>query len=123
MFKRSWMFEVVPIIVPGLLVAISGTFDPPLLARQSGKWAGTPQENFANSDLMKKYQCVTCHTVMDGGGTVGPILNQVARGTRHDRAGHHREGGQGNDDGFRYRQLNLGRTSTQRREEPQDLIS
>jgi cytochrome c2 len=56
---------------------------PPLLAQQSGKWAGTPQEEFANSDLMMKYQCVTCHTVMDGGGTVGPILNQV--GNRREK--------------------------------------
>lgn len=42
------------------------------------RWAGTPQEEFYNSRIMKKYQCDTCHTIMENGGTVGPILNQVA---------------------------------------------
>jgi len=42
-------------------------------------WAGTPQEAFYNSPVRKKYMCETCHTVMDGGGTVGPSLNQVGR--------------------------------------------
>ena len=60
MFKRNWVFDVVLIVVAGLLVAITGALVPPLLAQQSDKWAGTPQEEFANSDLMKKYQCVTC---------------------------------------------------------------
>lgn len=42
------------------------------------RWRGTPQERFYNSEIMAKYQCDTCHTIMDRGGTVGPILNQVA---------------------------------------------
>ena len=40
-------------------------------------WAGTPQAAFRNSDVVQTYQCVTCHTVAEGGGTVGPNLNLV----------------------------------------------
>lgn len=53
-----------------------------LAEAQNNPWAGTPQEEFANSNIMKKYQCNTCHTIMENGGTVGPILNQV--GNRRD---------------------------------------
>lgn len=42
------------------------------------RWRGTPQERFYTSTVVGKYQCDTCHTIMDRGGTVGPILNQVA---------------------------------------------
>ncbi len=41
------------------------------------EWRGTPQERFYNSAVIAKYQCDTCHTVANRGGTVGPILNQV----------------------------------------------
>ena len=41
-------------------------------------WTGTPQEAFLNSDIVKSYQCTSCHTITERGGTVGPILNQVA---------------------------------------------
>ncbi|MFQ5528433.1 MAG: c-type cytochrome [Thermoanaerobaculia bacterium] len=40
-------------------------------------WQGTPQEDFLTGPIVKKFQCVTCHTIADEGGTVGPILNQV----------------------------------------------
>ena len=33
---------------------------------------------------MGKYQCDTCHTVTDRGGTVGPVLNQVANRRTED---------------------------------------
>lgn len=49
---------------------------------QDAKWRGTPQEKFFNSRIMQKFQCKTCHTVMESGGTVGPILNNV--GLRRD---------------------------------------
>lgn len=46
------------------------------------RWKGTPQERFYNSSIIAKYQCDTCHTITERGGTVGPILNQV--GNRRD---------------------------------------
>lgn len=47
-------------------------------------WAGTPQEAFLNSIIVKTYQCTSCHTITERGGTVGPILNHV--GNRRARA-------------------------------------
>lgn len=35
-------------------------------------------EAFANSAVVKKKSCVACHTIGKSGGTVGPILNQIA---------------------------------------------
>lgn len=40
-------------------------------------WSGTPQEAFLNSEIVKSYQCTSCHTIAERGGTVGPILNHV----------------------------------------------
>lgn len=40
-------------------------------------WQDTPQEAFLTGPIVKKFQCVTCHTIANEGGTVGPILNQV----------------------------------------------
>ncbi len=40
-------------------------------------WTGTPQAAFLNSDIVKTFQCTSCHTVADRGGTVGPILNLI----------------------------------------------
>jgi cytochrome c2 len=34
--------------------------------------------NFANSALAKQKNCITCHTIGENGGTVGPILNQIS---------------------------------------------
>ncbi len=48
------------------------------------RWKGSPQENFYNSDIIATYQCDTCHTIMNRGGTVGPILNQVANRRTED---------------------------------------
>ncbi len=48
-----------------------------LKAQTNDDWSGTPQESFYNSAIVAKYQCTLCHTIMDRGGTVGPILNQV----------------------------------------------
>ncbi len=45
-------------------------------------WRGTPQEAFLNSEIVATYQCTSCHTVTERGGTVGPILNQI--GNRRD---------------------------------------
>jgi len=55
-------------------------------AQETGgeRWKGTPQERFFNSGIVSKYQCNTCHTIMERGGTVGPILNQVANRRTED---------------------------------------
>lgn len=73
--SRSWC------LLTGVFVLLTTGFGGPLEA-QATRWAGTPQEEFYNSALVKKYQCDTCHTIMENGGTVGPILNQV--GNRRD---------------------------------------
>ncbi len=44
---------------------------------EAESWAGTPQRAFLDSPIVAKYQCVTCHTITDEGGTVGPVLNLV----------------------------------------------
>ncbi len=41
------------------------------------EWDGTPQAAFLNSEIVKSYQCTSCHTIGDHGGTVGPILNHI----------------------------------------------
>lgn len=41
-------------------------------------WSGTPQEAFLNSEMVQTFQCTSCHTITDRGGTVGPILNHIA---------------------------------------------
>lgn len=41
------------------------------------EWKGSPQEAFLEGPIVTTYQCVTCHTITDQGGTVGPILNLV----------------------------------------------
>ena len=40
-------------------------------------WANTPQKDFLTGPTVRKFQCVTCHTIANQGGTVGPILNMV----------------------------------------------
>lgn len=60
-------------IAASLLVPVESLAGP-----GADPWVGTPQERFYKSDIVAKYQCDTCHTIMDRGGTVGPILNQVA---------------------------------------------
>ncbi|RMD96773.1 MAG: hypothetical protein D6814_10785, partial [Calditrichaeota bacterium] len=35
-------------------------------------------DHFARSSIVQKKNCITCHTIGKSGGTVGPILNQVA---------------------------------------------
>ena len=35
-------------------------------------------KEFAGSSLVKQKNCVTCHTIGESGGTVGPILNQIS---------------------------------------------
>ncbi|MFQ5770251.1 MAG: c-type cytochrome, partial [bacterium] len=47
-------------------------------------WDGTPQEAFLNSEIVKLYQCTSCHTIAERGGTVGPILNQVGNRRTED---------------------------------------
>jgi cytochrome c2 len=52
-----------------------------LLSAQEGSndniWRGTPQEAFLKSEIVQTYQCTSCHTITERGGTVGPILNHV----------------------------------------------
>ncbi len=43
----------------------------------AARWKNTPQEAFLNSEIVQTYQCTSCHTIAERGGTVGPILNQV----------------------------------------------
>lgn len=40
-------------------------------------WRDTPQEAFLKSRIVQTYQCTSCHTITERGGTVGPILNYV----------------------------------------------
>lgn len=47
------------------------------VAADETSWEGTPQLAFLTGPIVKKFQCVTCHTIADEGGTVGPILNMV----------------------------------------------
>ncbi len=35
-------------------------------------------QEFSNSALAKQKNCITCHTIGENGGTVGPILNQIS---------------------------------------------
>ena len=65
---------VVCAVAGSLVVGLTAT----LTAQTSGQeaWEGTPQQAFYESDIVDKYQCDTCHTIMTRGGTVGPILNQ-----------------------------------------------
>ena len=64
-----------------LLIILGGTLpallSPHRLSAESPDWRGTPQEEFLNGPIVEKYQCTTCHTITDTGGTVGPILNYV----------------------------------------------
>ncbi|RMD92870.1 MAG: hypothetical protein D6813_05110 [Calditrichaeota bacterium] len=60
-----WMVPVLNMIINNKLEA--GADD----------WKGTPQEAFLNSEIVKQYQCTSCHTIANRGGTVGPILNNV----------------------------------------------
>lgn len=52
-----------------------------VLSAQDGEnndiWRGTPQEAFLKSEIVQSYQCTSCHTITERGGTVGPILNHV----------------------------------------------
>ena len=41
-------------------------------------WSGSPQEAFLQSEIVQTFQCTSCHTITERGGTVGPILNNVA---------------------------------------------
>jgi cytochrome c2 len=45
-------------------------------------WTGTPQNTFLTSEIVQTYQCTSCHTIAETGGTVGPVLNQI--GNRRD---------------------------------------
>ncbi len=55
-------------------------------AQEAGgeRWKGTPQEQVFTSGSVSQYQCTTCHTIMERGGTGGPSLNQVANRRTED---------------------------------------
>ncbi len=59
------------------IVAILGGGVPSETQELGEEWRGTPQEAFLKGPIVQKYQCVTCHTIADQGGTVGPILNMA----------------------------------------------
>ena len=69
--KRSKVLVVLALVVTGCLSTGSGG------VQLGQRWRGTSAETFYTSDIVKKYNCVVCHTVGDRGGTVGPILNNV----------------------------------------------
>ncbi len=73
---------VVCAVAGSLVVGLTAT----LTAQTGGQaaWAGTPQQAFYESDIVDKYQCDTCHTIMTRGGTVGPILNHVGHRRTED---------------------------------------
>lgn len=54
------------------------------VAGQEDSWAGTPQQRFYESAIVDKYQCDTCHTITNRGGTVGPVLNHVGHRRSRD---------------------------------------
>ncbi len=56
----------------------------PAALAEDETWSGTPQEAFLRSPIVRKYQCVTCHTITDQGGTVGPVLNLVGQRRSED---------------------------------------
>ncbi len=70
-------------IVLGLLALFSLQAVAATGGGQDEDWTGTPQMEFMNSEIVTLYQCTSCHTIGERGGTVGPILNQV--GTRRDK--------------------------------------
>lgn len=47
------------------------------LGKSEDNWSGTPQAAFMKSEIVESYQCTSCHTIGERGGTVGPILNYV----------------------------------------------
>ena len=63
----------------GVLLTLGLALTPPAASRE---WEGTLQQAFLEGPIVAKYQCTTCHTVTEEGGTVGPILNNV--GLRRD---------------------------------------
>lgn len=61
-----------PLIAVGLMVLSGAGFE-----ESKDKWTGTPQEAFLTSEIVQSYQCTSCHTIGERGGTVGPILNHI----------------------------------------------
>lgn len=63
-----------------IVIALLATLVAMARAGEGGadNWKGTPQEAFLNSEIVQNYQCTACHQITERGGTVGPILNQVA---------------------------------------------
>ncbi|MFQ5676452.1 MAG: c-type cytochrome [bacterium] len=55
-----------------------------MVAQTQEKWRGTPQEAFLTSEIVQSYQCTSCHTIGDRGGTVGPILNLIGNRRTQD---------------------------------------
>lgn len=66
------------------LTVLMVIFATQLRSGEDKDWSGTPQEAFLNSEIVKSYQCTSCHTIGERGGTVGPILNQVSNRRSED---------------------------------------
>ncbi|NIR50612.1 cytochrome c [candidate division KSB1 bacterium] len=47
-------------------------------------WKNTPQTAFLKSEIVQTYQCTSCHTIAERGGTVGPRLNQIGNRRREE---------------------------------------
>jgi len=61
--------------LPGICVGLFLTVS--VFAGEDKDWSGTPQDKFLKSEIVQLYQCTSCHTIANRGGTVGPILNLV----------------------------------------------
>lgn len=68
--KRYWVLYLVYAGIVGSSFLFAG--------EENDEWSGTPQEAFLNSEIVKTYQCTSCHTIGERGGTVGPILNFIS---------------------------------------------
>lgn len=63
-----------------IALAVASIVPANVLAGKSDKDAAhlKAAEEFAESNIVKQKSCVTCHTIGESGGTVGPILNQIS---------------------------------------------
>ena len=55
-------------VLLGFLLASGAILVAPALG-ENDSWVDSPQRAFLESPIVRKYQCVTCHTITDEGGT------------------------------------------------------
>ncbi|MFQ5601841.1 MAG: c-type cytochrome [bacterium] len=74
--QKKYLYLLLFFIIWGNIFAQNGS--------DGTSWKGTPQEAFLQSEIVQTFQCTSCHTIAERGGTVGPILNQVANRRSED---------------------------------------